>query len=199
MSSLSPSHRKAAIAFIVVTAALAGLLLYQTCSARLRFCGYLVNSAQNRVMKRFLKVVAALIAVAFNIALKIVLLYTTDLAQAGLALATSAGAWINFGLILWFGLRAGFIRFDSAFRRDAGKLAVAGIALAAVLFVAQWPVIALAAGLPAHNITALVMLAFLGALAYGAAIYGLFGKAWLVSFFRTPKRITPSSAPPAPE
>ena len=46
-----------------MTAALVGLLLCQTCSVRLRFCGSLVNSAQNRVMKRFLKVVAALIAV----------------------------------------------------------------------------------------------------------------------------------------
>jgi hypothetical protein len=54
------------------------------------------------------------------------------------------------------------------------------------LWIAQWPVLALAAGLPAHNWTALVLLAFLGALVYGAAIYGLFGKAWLASFWRTP-------------
>jgi putative peptidoglycan lipid II flippase len=142
---------------------------------------------------------AALSAAAVNILLKIVFLYTTALAQVGLALATSVGAWINFGLILWFGLRAGFIGFDAAFKRDLGKLAAAGIALAAALFVAQWPVIALASGLPAHNVTALVLLAFLGAIVYGAAIYALFGKAWLASLFRTPRGVTPSSVPPAPE
>src|SRR6185369_10406358 len=55
---------------------------------------------------------AALTAAALNIALKVVLLYTTTLAQVGLALATSLGAWINFGLIVWFGLRARLIAFD---------------------------------------------------------------------------------------
>jgi putative peptidoglycan lipid II flippase len=136
---------------------------------------------------------AALAAAAVNILLKIVLLYTTALAQVGLALATSIGAWINFGLILWFGLRAGFMRFDNTFWRDLGKFVAAGVALTAALFVAQWPIIALAAGLPAHNVTALLLLAFVGALVYGAAIVGLFGKAWLAGLLRTPKAISPSA------
>ncbi len=78
---------------------------------------------------------------------------------------------------------------------------LAGLALYVVLWVAQWPVLALAAGLPAHNVTALALLAFLGALIYGAAILGLFGKAWLASFWRMPPEITPpsSSVLPAPE
>jgi putative peptidoglycan lipid II flippase len=144
---------------------------------------------------------AALTAAAVNIALKIVLLYTTALAQVGLALATSLGAWINFGLILWFGLRAGLIAFDDAFRRDLGKLVVAGIAVAAALWIAQWPVIAITAGLTGgHNILALALLGFVGAVVYGGAIYALFGRAWLTSFVRTPRTVTPlSSVPPAPE
>ena len=40
------------------------------------------------------------------------------------------------------------------------------------------------AGLPAHNVTALLLLGFVGALVYGGAILGLFGKAWLASFWR---------------
>jgi putative peptidoglycan lipid II flippase len=142
---------------------------------------------------------AALTAAAVNIVFKIAFLYFTTLAQVGLALATSIGAWINFGLILWFGLRAGFMRFDAAFKRAVLKLILAGIALTAALWLAQWPVLALAAGLPAHNVTALLLLGFLGALVYGGAILGLFGKSWLASFWRLPKDTTLASAPPAPE
>ncbi len=142
---------------------------------------------------------AALAAVTVNIAFKIAFLAFTTLAQVGLALATSIGAWINFGLLLWFGLRAGFMSFDAAFKRAVLKLIFAGIALTAALWTAQWPVLALAAGLPAHNATALLLLAFVGAIVYGAAILGLFGRAWLASFWRMPKDTTPFSVPPARE
>jgi putative peptidoglycan lipid II flippase len=145
---------------------------------------------------------AALSAVAVNIAFKIAFLAFTPLAQVGLALATSIGAWINFGLILWFGLRAGFVSFDAAFKRAVMKLLVAGLALFASLWVAQWPVLAMTAGFPGrHTWLALLLLAFIGALTYGAAIFGLFGKAWVASFWRTPRGSTPpsSSAPPAPD
>ena len=56
--------------------------------------------------------------------------------------------------------------FDAAFKRAVLKLILAGVALAAALWIAQWPVLALAAGLPAHNVTALLLLGFLGGL-YG--------------------------------
>ena len=48
---------------------------------------------------------AALIAAAVNIAFKVLLM--GPLAQVGLALATSIGAWINLGLVIWFATRAG--------------------------------------------------------------------------------------------
>jgi putative peptidoglycan lipid II flippase len=131
---------------------------------------------------------AALTAVAVNVVLKLVFLSFTNLSQVGLALATAIGAWINFGLIVWFGLRAGFMGFDAAFKRDLAKLALAGAALAAALFAAQWPVLAITAGLPGvHNVMALVLLGLIGALAYGAAISALFGKVWLRGIFRTPR------------
>ena len=138
---------------------------------------------------------AALTAAAVNIALKIVLLYTTDLAQVGLALATSVGAWINFGLLLWFGKRAGFIAFDHAFWRAVSKLAIAGGVLALVLWLAQWPALKLTAG---HSIPALLLLAAIGAAVYGGAVLGLFGKARLMRLWRTPTPSSPS-APAAPE
>ena len=60
---------------------------------------------------------AALIGTAVNIVFKVALM--GSLAQVGLALATSIGAWINFILVLWFAARAGLI----AVRRDAEILA----------------------------------------------------------------------------
>ena len=144
---------------------------------------------------------AALAAAAVNIAFKVAFLALTSLAQVGLALATSIGAWVNFALILWFGLRAGFMKFDAAFKRAVLKLILAGVALTAALWVAQWPVLAMTAGFPGkHTWLAVLLLAFLGALVYGGAILGLFGRAWLGSFWRMPSEVTPpSSVPPAPE
>ncbi len=54
---------------------------------------------------------AALIGTAVNIAFKVVLMGA--LAQVGLALATSIGAWINFVIILYLAARKGFIASDS--------------------------------------------------------------------------------------
>jgi putative peptidoglycan lipid II flippase len=141
---------------------------------------------------------AALAAAGVNIAFKLAFLNFTALAQVGLALATSIGAWINFGLIVWFGLRAGFISFDAEFKRSVGKLIAAGLLLTVALWIAQWPVLAISAGLPhIHNAAALLMLALIGTLVYGAAIIGLLGKRWLAAFSVSPRMATPrASVPP---
>src|ERR1700687_381534 len=73
---------------------------------------------------------AALVAAAVNIAFKFLLM--GPLAQVGLALATSIGAWINLGLVLWFAARAGHIHIDERLRQSTVKLASAGLALAAM-------------------------------------------------------------------
>ena len=144
---------------------------------------------------------AALSAAGVNIAFKIAFLYFTTLSQVGLALATSIGTWINFGLIVWFGLRAGFISFDAAFKRTVGKLIAAGLLLTFALWIVQWPVLAISAGLPhIHNVVALLVFALIGALVYGAAIVSLLGKRWLISFSASPRMATPrASAPPEQE
>ena len=67
---------------------------------------------------------AALIAAAVNIAFKFLLM--GPLAQVGLALATSIGAWINLGLVVWFAARAGHIHIDERLRQSTVKLAAAG-------------------------------------------------------------------------
>jgi len=126
---------------------------------------------------------AALIAVAVNIALKVALM--GPLAQVGLALATSIGAWINFGLVVWFAARRNLIGLDPRLARSLVKLAVAGLLLAAVTWIAERPVLDLFRSWQRLGVEAgAATLALIGALAYGAAIAALFGQRWLDAFRR---------------
>jgi putative peptidoglycan lipid II flippase len=126
---------------------------------------------------------AALTAVAVNVACKIALM--GSLAQVGLALATSVGAWLNLGLVVWLAVRAGHLAFDPALRNAAGKLTAAGLALALVLFLAQGPVAGLFAGSSTwHDVATLAVLALVGALVYGGIVLALFGREWLAMLRR---------------
>ena len=78
---------------------------------------------------------ASLTAMAVNVAFKVMLM--GPLAQVGLALATSIGAWLNLGLVVWLAARRGHFTLDPALRSAMAKLAVAGIVLAVVLWLAQ--------------------------------------------------------------
>ena len=77
---------------------------------------------------------AALTAVAVNVGFKIVLM--GPLAQVGLALATSIGAWVNLGLVVWFAARAGILGTDARLKRSLAMLGVSGIVLAIALYLA---------------------------------------------------------------
>ena len=87
---------------------------------------------------------AALIAAAVNIGFKVLLM--GPLAQVGLALATSIGAWINLSLVLWFAHRAGHLAIDARLKASAVRLAAAGLVMAAVLWLGHAPVERLFAG-----------------------------------------------------
>src|SRR3954463_3823546 len=78
--------------------------------------------------------IAVLIGIAVNVALKILLM--GPLAQIGLALATAVGAWINLLLVIFFAARAGYLAFDRAFVVALGKFVVAGGVLATALWLA---------------------------------------------------------------
>jgi putative peptidoglycan lipid II flippase len=120
---------------------------------------------------------AALIAVAVNILFKVLLM--GPLAQIGLALATSIGAWINLGLVLWFAKRAGLLTFEPTFVRSLVKLAGAGLALALALWLARAPVAHAVSGWTSlRDETTLAVLMVIGAVVYGAAILALFGRRW---------------------
>ena len=124
---------------------------------------------------------AALIAAAVNIAFKFLLM--GPLAQVGLALATSIGAWINLGLVVWFAMRAGHLHIDERLQQSTLKLAGAGFALAAALWLCQAPVAHLFDGWQSlRDVAALAVLAAIGGGVYGGILLILFGRRWLAAF-----------------
>jgi putative peptidoglycan lipid II flippase len=128
---------------------------------------------------------AALIAVSVNVAFKVLLFATTSLAQVGLALATSVGAWLNLGLVIYFAARAGRIALSDPLKRTIVRLAVAGIALALALYVAEAPVESLFQSWSRlRDEATLTLLALIGALVYGGTVVALFGPQWLAELRR---------------
>ena len=126
---------------------------------------------------------AALGAAAINIAFKFMLM--GSLAQVGLALATSIGAWINLGLVIWLAMRAGLFRLEPAFRRSLGKLVICSLVLAAALWGAEGPVSAWTRELGRfHDLVSLAVLASFGGLVYGGLTGVLFGRRWLAALRR---------------
>ena len=118
---------------------------------------------------------AALIGTAVNIAFKVALM--GQLAQVGLALATAIGAWINFVIVLWLAVRAGYIAADAALKSSLAKLAGAGFVLAAVLaFAAPWVGMRFAAWSQFRDVAELVALALVGGVSYGVLVLALFGR-----------------------
>jgi len=104
------------------------------------------------------------------------------LAQVGLALATSIGAWINLTLVIWFTHRAGHAGIDAPLRASILKLAVAGAALAAVLWLCEAPVSRLFDGWHHfRELMILIVLAAIGGSVYGAIVLGFFGRGWLTA------------------
>ena len=126
---------------------------------------------------------AALSGVAVNVALKIALV--GSLAQIGLALATAVGAWVNLLLVVLFAVRREFFVFDRAFLASLAKFAVAGMVLAAALWLtARWAASALAGQTSLRDETALGILIVTGIVVYGGCVLLLFGRRWLGKLVR---------------
>ena len=123
---------------------------------------------------------AALIGTGVNIAFKVALMGA--LAQVGLALATSIGAWINFVSVLYLAARSGFIASDARLKLSLIKLAGAGVVLALALWLADPLIISLVSSLSRfRNVADLIMLVLLGGTIYSALVLALFGRQWLAA------------------
>src|SRR5690242_11781463 len=175
-------------AFTAVDAAAAGRTL--TAYAVGLFPFVLIRSAVATFFARgdtATPVKAALIAAAVNIAFKVLLM--GPLAQVGLALATSIGAWINLLLVVWFAMRAGHASDDGRLRQSVIKLAAAGIVLAVVLWLCHGPVIRwLADWRGPRDLAALAIIGMIGAAAYGGVVWALFGRDWVAVIRSKPRR-----------
>ncbi|HWM81370.1 MAG TPA: murein biosynthesis integral membrane protein MurJ [Pseudolabrys sp.] len=129
---------------------------------------------------------ASLTAAAVNIGFKVLLMGT--LAQVGLALATSIGAWINLLLVVWFAARAGLMQFDRRLRQSLWKLPAAGVILAAVVEFAAAPVMALCERWPSvRDEAALAILGGSALLIYSVVVVLLLGRRWFGSFRNRPQ------------
>jgi putative peptidoglycan lipid II flippase len=124
---------------------------------------------------------AALTAVFVNILLKIVL--TGPLAQVGLALATSAGAWLNLALLIWAAHRLKFERPTVSANRVMLLVAI-GLVLGLAFYAGQRfaaPYVGISH--LREEILLLILLAG-GTILYSALIVALIGRAWLKSLLR---------------
>ena len=102
-----------------------------------------------------------------------------------MALATSIGVWINFLLVLWFGVRTGYLRRDPALARAIAKLVVAAAALALVLWFGRVPALDLfAASGRWRDLFGLALLAAAGGAVYVGVVLALFGREWLAQLRR---------------
>ncbi|HEY6254940.1 MAG TPA: murein biosynthesis integral membrane protein MurJ [Xanthobacteraceae bacterium] len=173
-------------AFTAADAAAAGQTLFAYALGLLPFV--LIRSVVASFLARgdtATPVKAALTGVAVNVACKAVFFYTTPLAQVGLALATTIGAWLNLGLVVWFAARAGHFEIGRRLRGSVARLVVAGIALAVALYLVEAPLATLLLSWPKlRDETALAALACIGTLAYGGAVIALFGPQWLKAWRR---------------
>lgn len=142
--------------------------------------------------------IVSLIAVAANVALKIVLF--RPYGAAGLAIATSVGAWINLLLLVFLAVKRGSMQPDAITGRILAAVVVATAVLAIVAFAAQ-PLADLTAAYAGHwtNETRLVVMGLCGGLAYGLALLVA-----LYAFGVRPGRLRPvrrtqSETPATPE
>ena len=137
---------------------------------------------------------AALTAVGVNVALKLLLM--GPLAQVGLALATSIGAWINFGLVIWFAVRRGLMAGSLPLARSLFKLSLAGLGLAVLTLWLKHPLLAAFGQWPRFGLEAAAgSLAAIAVLAYAAMIAGLFGRQWRDALRRRARPKAPAAPP----
>jgi putative peptidoglycan lipid II flippase len=115
--------------------------------------------------------IIALVALAVNVALKIVLF--RPLGAVGLATATSVQLWIQLGALCALALARETMRFDALFAKVLTATGAASGLLALVALYGRWPALTLGAHFGAFgNIAALTLLGAAGALVYGGALVG---------------------------
>jgi putative peptidoglycan lipid II flippase len=116
--------------------------------------------------------VIALIAVAANVGLKLMLF--RPFGAPGLAFATAIGAWLNFLLLVIVALRRGTMHFDDVFKRSAFATVTGTVVLANVGLWGRGPMEHALTGLRFADEITLTVLTLAGGLVYcGFLLFGL--------------------------
>jgi len=137
---------------------------------------------------------AALLAATVNIALKVVLM--GPLAQVGLALATSIGAWINLSLLAYFARRQGFAVSGTAIGGPVARLILIGVVFTAVLFGGAYGLDRALAAMPHfRDETVLAILVTAGGLLYFALVFAILGRHWFTGLLKEVSTAADSTAP----
>ena len=112
------------------------------------------------------------LCVAVNLALNLVLMGPFQ--HVGIAIATSASAWINAGLLLFVLMRRGHFAFDARLLRLLPRILVACAAMAVVLWAAEFALSAFAAADVWQRALALAVLVVLGLASFagGCVLFG---------------------------
>jgi putative peptidoglycan lipid II flippase len=116
---------------------------------------------------------ALFFAVVVNVALKILLM--DRYAQVGLAFATSVGAWVNLALLAWFASRASLVTVEDRLWKSIARIAIAGVALAIVLYICQRLLADLFTGWRLGQEATLLALGVIGAIVYGCVVFAPVG------------------------
>jgi putative peptidoglycan lipid II flippase len=119
---------------------------------------------------------AALAAAAVNIVFKVLLM--GPLAQVGLALATSIGAWINLALVYRAARRENLVAFDARLRRAVIVLVATSCVLGIVLLIGDRIAAALFAGRRFADVLALAALVVTGAIVYFGILAVILRENW---------------------
>jgi len=110
---------------------------------------------------------ATVTALVSNILLKIVFVWGFHLGVAGVALGTAVGAWINVGVLTWFGRSRDLLAIETAFIKALPPVATAAIAAGA----GAWIGVRLAAPMAAGRLSDVA--ALLGAMIFGTCAYAV--------------------------
>jgi putative peptidoglycan lipid II flippase len=81
---------------------------------------------------------ATVTAMICNIALKFVFVWGLGLGVAGIALGTACGAWINVGMLTWYGRNRALLAIESQFLRALPPALLAALAAGAGAWGGAW-------------------------------------------------------------
>ncbi|HWY62908.1 MAG TPA: murein biosynthesis integral membrane protein MurJ [Rhizomicrobium sp.] len=112
---------------------------------------------------------ATVTAIVCNVLLKVVFVWGFHLGVAGVALGTAIGAWINVGILTWFGHSRALLAIEKAFLKSLPPVLMAAIAAGAGAWIGAWLTAPLAQG-RFVDVTALAGAMVLGIAAYTTVV-----------------------------